>query len=52
MNIMPALALVVFSALSEASWDALFIVVLLLIAIVFCTGLAVISLGRKMGGGE
>ena len=48
MNIMPAVALVVFSALSEASWDLLFITVLLLIAIVFCTGMATVVLGRRM----
>ena len=52
MNIMPAVVLVVFSALSEASWDALFIVVLLLIAIVFCTGMATIVLGRRANQGE
>ena len=52
MNIMPAVVLVVFSALSEASWDALFIVVLLLIAIVFCTGMATIVLGRRANHGK
>jgi hypothetical protein len=48
MNLMPAAALVVFSALSEASWDLLFITVLAIIAIVFATGMATVVFGRRM----
>ena len=48
MNLMPAAALILFSALSEASWDLLFIAVLLLIAIVCVTGFSTIALGRRM----
>jgi len=48
MNLMPAAALVVFSALSEASWDLLFITVLAIIAIVFATGITTVVFGRRM----
>ena len=52
MNLMPAAALVVFSALSEASWDLLFITVLAIIAIVFATGMATVIFGRRMNARE
>jgi len=52
MNLMPAAALVVFSALSEASWDLLFITVLAIIAIVFATGMATVVFGRRMRQGD